>query len=324
MKKILKIAGILVLVLILFALGAVAYVKTALPDVGEAPQLTIEKTPARLERGKYLANHVTVCMDCHSTRDWTLFAGPLQDGNFGGGGEVFNKDMGFPGTYYARNITPYSLATWTDGEVFRAVTTGVSRDGSALFPVMPYHGYGKLDPEDIYSIITYVRSLTPVENIVPARDPDFPVNILLNTMPSKAEPGKRPAETDVVSYGKYMVLAAGCVECHSRMEKGARVPGTEFGGGMEFKMPSGTVRSANITPDDKTGIGLWSEDAFVKRFKASADSGYVPHKVGPKEMNTPMPWLMYRGMEEKDLRAIFTYLKSIEPMDHKVVKFSPN
>lgn len=324
MKKILKIAGILVLVLIMFALGAVAYVKTALPDVGEAPQLNIEKTPARLERGEYLANHITVCMDCHSTRDWTLYGGPLKEGNLGGGGEAFNKDMGFPGNFYARNITPYALGNWTDGEIFRAITTGVSKNGNPLFPVMPYHGYGQLDTEDIYSLITYVRSLKPIKNDVPASEADFPVNILLNTMPAKANPGKRPDETDILNHGKYLVLAANCVECHSQTEKGAKIPGTEFSGGMEFKFPSGTVRSSNITSDNKTGIGLWSEDAFVKRFKLDNDSGYVPHKVGPKDMNTPMPWGMYKGMDEKDLRAIYTYLKTIKPIEHQVVKFTPN
>ena len=93
---------------------------------------------------------------------------------------------------------------------------------------------------------------------------------------------------------------------------------------MEFQIPSGLVVSANITPDKKTGIGLWSEDAFVKRFKMYADSNYKPQKIGPNDMNTPMPWMMYAGMEDKDLKAIYAYLQSIDPIEHKVVKFTPN
>jgi len=44
--------------------------------------------------------------------------------------------MGFPGDFYTSNLTPVSLASWTDGEIFREITTGVSKDGHALFPMM--------------------------------------------------------------------------------------------------------------------------------------------------------------------------------------------
>jgi mono/diheme cytochrome c family protein len=323
MKKIVRVLGMLLALVIVAAAAGVIYIKTALPNVGEAPQITIQKTPARIERGKYLANHVTICMDCHSSRDWNLYSGPLMEGNFGGGGEVFGRELGFPGVYYARNITPYGIGQWTDGEVFRAITTGVSRDGSPLFSVMPYHGYGQLDQEDIYSIVSYLRTLQAVKHDIPAPEKDFPVNILINTMPSKANLQTKPAETDVLGSGKYLVRAGGCVECHSMREKGNIVAGTEFGGGMEFALPSGLVRSANITPDKKTGIGLWSQEAFVKKFKMYADSAYMPHKVGLKEMNTTMPWMMYADMKESDLKAIFTYLQSLAPITHAVVKFEP-
>ena len=324
MKKLFKILGFVLLAIILFAAAAATYIKTALPNVGEPPVISVERTPARIERGEYLANHVTVCMDCHSSRDWTLFSAPLAPGNFGGGGEIFSRDLGFPGVFYARNITPYGIGKWTDGEVLRAITTGQSRDGHALFPIMPYLNYGQLDQEDIYSIIAYVRTLAPVEHDVAPAEADFPVNILINTMPTKSNLTTRPAETDQVNYGRYMATAAGCVECHSKREKGTRVPGTEYGGGMEFIMPNGILTSANISPDKTTGIGSWTEDAFVKRFKTYADSSYKPHKVGPKEMNTAMPWMMYAGMKETDLKAIFAYLQTVPPLNNKVVKFRPN
>jgi len=324
MKKLFKVIGVIILLVIVVAVAAASYVKLALPDVGDAPELTVERTPARIERGKYLANHVNVCMDCHSTRDWSLFAGPVMPGDMGGGGELFNRDMGFPGNFISKNITPYGIGSWTDGELFRAITTGVSKNGNALFPVMPYHAYGKMDPEDIYSIIAYVRTLKPVKNDIPASEADFPVSILLNTMPAKATPLKRPSEDDVVATGKYLVTAASCVDCHSKREKGEIVPGSEFGGGQEFKLPSGTITSRNISPDVKTGIGSWSEEAFVKRFKIYRDSNYVAHKVGPKDMNTVMPWAMYSGMEEKDLKAIYAYLRTLEPKSNVVPKFIAN
>ena len=67
--KILKILGILVAAVILLAIIGIGYVKAALPNVGEAPELTVDVTPELLARGEYLANNVTVCMDCHSQRD---------------------------------------------------------------------------------------------------------------------------------------------------------------------------------------------------------------------------------------------------------------
>lgn len=323
MKKFFKIAGMIFLGLLLVITASGIYVKTMLPNTGAAPKITVELTPPRIERGKYLANYVAVCMDCHSTRSKDLFSGPLMPGNFGGGGEKFGKDMGFPGNFYSKNITPYALANWTDGEIYRAVTTGVNKDGKALFPIMPYHGYGKLADEDIYSIIAYLRTLDPLKTNPPASEADFPVNFILNTMPAKGTPGVIPAEHDLIGRGKYLATAANCVDCHSMKDKGATVAGTEYGGGMEFVTPAGVVRSSNITGDKATGIGNWTSEDFVKRFKMYADSNYVPHKVGPNEMNTAMPWMMYAGMEEKDLQAIYAYLTSLTPIDHQVTKFSP-
>jgi mono/diheme cytochrome c family protein len=323
MKKTFKILGYLCLGLIAVATASGVYVKTMLPNVGDAPQLTVDPTPVRIARGEYLANHVTVCMDCHSTRATDRYSGPLVPGNFGGGGERFGPEMGFPGVFYSRNITPFGIGDWTDGELFRAITTGVTKEGEALFPVMPYHNYGQMDPEDIYSIIAYVRTLKPVENTLPAREPDFPVSVILNTMPTKANPGKRPSDDDILARGKYITSAAACVECHSKVDKGSKIAGTEYGGGMEFSMPAGVVRSPNITGDKATGIGNWSEQEFIKRFKMYVDSSYVPHPVGPKDMNTPMPWTMYGHMEEQDLKAIFAYLQSLEPISHKVERFTP-
>ncbi|RYG50669.1 MAG: c-type cytochrome [Chitinophagaceae bacterium] len=316
MMKILKVAGIIILVLILLAFSAGLYVKTALPNTGDPSDIKIERTEARVERGKYLANNVAVCMDCHSSRDWQTFSGPLS-GNFGGGGEPFNSEMGFPGNFYAPNITPASLGTWTDGEVLRAVTTGVSKDGHALFPVMGYKRFGKMDEEDVLSIIAYIRTLPPVEHAVPASKADFPVNFLINTMPEKAAFQPRPAKSDNVAYGKYLVNVAGCVDCHSKTDKGQIIDGTEFGGGMEFAQPGGIIRSANITFDN-TGIASWTKEAFVKRFKTYTDSTYVPVKLKQGELNTPMPWSMYAGMEQSDLEAIYDFLKSVKPIQHKV------
>ncbi len=313
--------GVIVLVLLL-VIGLVGvYVKAVLPRTGDPETLTIERSPERIERGKYLANHVAVCMDCHGTRDWSLFSGPMMPGVEGAGGERFAQEMGFPGTFYAPNITPYHLGDWTDGELLRAITTGETKDHRALFPLMGYLRFGKMDREDVYSIIAYIRTLKPEERDVPPRELDFPVNFLVNTMPAPASFSPRPDRADKVKYGAYLTNVAGCVDCHSQTEKGAIIPGTEFGGGMEFPYPAGIARSANITPDPQTGIGNWTEEQFVGLFRSYTDSSYIPRELASDEVNTPMPWTMYGGMTTGDLSAIFAYLQSLEPLSHKVVHY---
>lgn len=322
MKKILKLVGWLLLTGLVVIAGLLIYVKTALPDVGDAPDLKAELTPANIERGHYLAHSVCVCMDCHSTRDWSKFSGPLMDGTLGKGGERFDQNMGFPGVFFSKNITPAGLKDWTDGEIYRAITSGVNRNGDALFPVMPYHYYGNLTKEDVLAIVAYLRSIPAITNTVADADPDFPMNFIINTIPHKGAHLLKPDTGNVVKYGEYMTNAAGCMECHTKQEKGEKLPGMDFAGGFEFKMPNGDmIRSANITPDNETGIGKYSEDFFVQLFKAYADSTYKPYAVQPHQFQTVMPWTMYGTMNEKDLRAIYAYLRTVKPVKNPVKKF---
>jgi mono/diheme cytochrome c family protein len=324
MKKILKYLGYLLVVVVIVIAGLLTYVKLALPDVGEAEDLKIDYTAERIERGRYLANSVTVCMDCHSKRDWSKFSGPLTEGTLGMGGDRFDQSMGLPGLFYARNITPSGINRYTDGELFRLITSGVTKEGRAMFPLMPYPYYGRMDKEDIYSIISYVRSIPAIENDVPDSAPDFPMNFIINTIPKKAVHQTKPDKADLLAYGAYMTNAAGCAECHTQIDKGRIIPGLMFGGGREFKFPDGSVvATANITPDKDTGIGSWTEEMFLKRFKAYADSTYTPISVAAGEFNSVMPWTMYGRMNEEDLAAIYAYLRTVNPISNTVVKFKP-
>ncbi len=303
--------------------GLLLYVKFALPNVGDAPQLKVEITPERVKRGEYLANAVCVCMDCHSQRDWTKFSGPLVPGTLGEGGEEFNQNFGFPGAFYSKNITPSGIKDWSDGEIFRTITTGVNKDGKALFPIMPYMHYGQMDQEDLYSIIAYIRTLKPIEKVNKESVPDFPMNFIINTIPTKQEMQKKPDPSDKLAYGKYMWNASGCTECHTKQEKGKQLPGMEMAGGFEFNMgPMGIARSSNLTPDDETGIGTWTEENFLARFRVYSDSTYVAPIVQKGAMQTPMPWTMYSKMTDEDLSAIFAYIKTLKPVKNQVEKFT--
>lgn len=324
MKKALKILGILLVILVIAVAGIAAYIKLALPNVGDAPNIKVEATAERLQRGQYLANHVMVCMDCHSTRNFNEFSAPPVPGTLGKGGDVFDVTMGFPGTFYAPNITPAGIGNWTDGEIFRAITTGVRKNGKPIFPVMPHHNYGKLDEEDIKSVIAYVRSLPAIENKVPDSDPQFPMNFIINTLPAEASLSTKPPASDSLAYGKYLVIATSCGDCHTPFDKGKYDEKLRLAGGRIFEMPAGTVTSANITPDTETGIGNWTKEAFVQRFKTFRDSANAHQKVDfTKEYNSIMPWVMYAGMTDEDLGAIYTYLRSLKPIKNSVVKFKP-
>ncbi|MEX8546986.1 MAG: cytochrome c [Mucilaginibacter sp.] len=311
---------IILLFIVVAGIAGFTYLKLMLPDTGAAPDLKITSTPARLERGKYLVNHVMLCGACHSTRDVTLYSAPVIPNTEGKGGERFDQKAGFPGAYISQNITPAHLGSWTDGEIFKALTTGVNKNGKALFPMMPYLFYGKIDREDIYAVIAYIRTLKPIENKLPASKSDFPMSLIINTIPQKAHFTTIPAKTDTVAYGRYLVTAAVCTDCHTPQEDGRKLEGMNFAGGMKFKFPDMVIQSANITPDKATGIGTWTEKQFVNRFKFFDPAVHPPRKVGSGDMKTVMPWTMFAGMDTTDLKAIYQYLRTIKPVNHIVEK----
>ncbi|MCR9063136.1 MAG: cytochrome c [Cytophagales bacterium] len=325
MKTLLKTLKWIGIALLLLIIGGISYLKLGLPNIDAPQDLKVEITPERVERGRYLANHVNLCMDCHSVRDFSKFAGPITPGTFAGGGETFNEDMGFPGTFFSKNISPHGIGDWSDGELYRAITSGITKDNDVIFPVMPWPNYSKMASEDVYSIIAYIRSLDPITTENKPSEAVFPVNLIKNTFPMPADPQPIPDKSDLVAYGGYLTNAAGCIECHTKKDdKGNNIAGTEFGGGMSFKLPGiGTVYSANLTPDPTTGLKYSKED-FIKLFKAYADSSYVPHEIKKGDFQTLMPWIMYAGMTEEDLGAIYSYLKTLKPIKNDVVKFEPD
>lgn len=324
MGRLLKWLLVLVTLLLLVAGAGVAYIFARYPSVPPPEAITIERTPERLARGKYLFDHVAMCADCHSTRDFTRFAGPLVAGTTGQGGEAFtNALMGTPGDFYARNITPAGIGDWTDGEVLRAVTSGVNKHGEALFPLMPYPNYGRLDRSDAEAIVAYVRTLQPIVNHVPQRTLQFPMPLAIRLIPAAPAFTTRPSPSDRVAYGEYMVRASACGECHTLRDQGTPRPGMAFAGGTEFNWPWGTVvRAANITPDADTGIGSWTEDQFIQKFKGFENAASPVLTDAEMRDNTVMPWPAYAGMTVEDLGAIYTFLRTQKPVVHRVEKHS--
>jgi mono/diheme cytochrome c family protein len=128
---------------------------------------------------------------------------------------------------------------------------------------------------------------------------------------------------DSVAYGRYLVTAASCGDCHTMMEKGTPVEGMAFAGGMEFHLPAGVVRTANITPDEETGIGSWPREMFIARFKEYAGPEATIIDTAAMKRQTVMPWTQYAGMTEQDLGAIYAYLRTRIPVKHLVETYTP-
>ena len=161
------------MLLVTALIGLLSYAKFALPNVGAAPEIKVEMTPENIARGENLAKYVFDCIACHSSRDWTKFSGPPIEATFGMGGELFDQKMGFPGSYYASNITPEGISRYTDGELFRVITTGVTKEGKALFPIMPYPYCGQMKSEDLDAIFEFLKTVKPIKNRVEKFTPSF-------------------------------------------------------------------------------------------------------------------------------------------------------
>jgi cytochrome c553 len=278
-----------------------------------------DSVKTQLEKGKYLVTKVALCLDCHSERNFEYFSGPIIDGTEGQGGELFDhKNVGVPGTIYARNITPdeaTGIGTWSDDEIFRAITQGIRKNGDTLFPLMPYPAYNQLAKEDIHAIIAYIKTLKPVEHTVPQRQLMIPIQAAYPpNLRASLDSNRRPAMEDKVKYGEYLVKAASCFDCHTPMENGQF--GQPFTGGYTFHMPGFTVNSANLTSDPETGIGAWSEEQFLNKFTQYRNKEAYAFDAG--KQNTIMPWALYSQMDDYDLKAIYAFLKTLPPVKNKI------
>jgi len=113
-----------------------------------------------LAYGAYLAGPVGHCIDCH-----TLLAdGQIQFDRVGGGGNVYGKPFGYEFAVVSSNITPHpelGIGAWSDDEIKRAITDGVSRDGRQLLPFMGFSFYENIDERDLDALVAFLKTLPP-------------------------------------------------------------------------------------------------------------------------------------------------------------------
>jgi len=321
LKRLLKILGWLLLILILLLPVAITFTIGWRPFIGPRTRAltprTFESTPERLARGKYLAENVSGCVFCHTPHDWTVVSPPSTLPNLGAGEVIPETDL--PGRVVAPNLTPdreTGAGSWTDDQLARAIREGVGHDGRALFPFMPYQHYASLSDEDLASIIVYLRALPPVRNPLPATDIIFPVKYLIRNVPQPlTAPVPPPDLSTPEKRGAYMANAGACSDCHTPADAhGVPLPGLDFAGGFILVGPWGRVASANLTPDP-SGIPYYDTKMFIDTIRTGS--------VRARRLNPIMPSDVYRGMTDEDLSAIFAFLKTLKPVRHHVDNTEP-
>jgi len=287
------------------------------PKVRPLTARTFERTPQRLERGRYIVTALSDCMGCHSPHEWAAPGVPIIPGKEGAGELMPTTDL--PGRIVASNLTPdpeTGAGLWTDDQLARAIREGIGHDGRALFPMMPYALFRKMSDEDLASVVVYLRSLPPVRNPLPITEIIFPVKYLIRGVPQPVTspvPDLAP-NSDLVTRGVYLVNMAACTNCHTPLDKGQEIPGMAFAGGFSLPGPWGTVAASNITPDP-SGISYYDEALFLEMMRTGS--------VKARKLSPLMPTWAFGKLTDDDLKAMFAYLRTLKPVRHRVDNSEP-
>lgn len=189
---------------------------------------------------------------------------------------------------------------------------------------MPMDWLKGLSDKDTLAIVAYLRSLPPVKNVVPANRPSFAFKALValkvvKPQPAITQPVFSPSSGVTVEYGKYLAEnTATCADCHSQrnLNTGVFLPGKFFTGssiafGGELENLPAAAYAPNLTPDNKTGIGTWTEEQFIKALRTGTrPDGTV--------MLTVMPYPYFSFWTDDDLKAVYRYLRTLPAQEREV------
>lgn len=313
-RKVLRIVGLLVLVIVLGGAAFVASRQHLQFDATTYPEVAASTDSAVVERGRYIVRNLAPCAACHGDPKQREASNngaetPLS------GGVLFDIP---PGKIYTRNLTSDAetgLGNVADKAIARALRYGVGHDGRALLPFMEWQG---LSDDDLQAVVSYLRTQPAVRNPVPPHSFTLLGKVIKATAlanpigPATTPLTKSPRGTSIET-GRYLVESVSlCWSCHTKrsMMTGA-LTGPKFGGTTGFTEaddPEHSWSPPNITSDPETGrLGKMTEDQFVARFRQG--------RVLP---GSPMPWQAFSRMNEEDLRAIYQYLKSVPPVKNDV------
>jgi len=292
MQKVLKWVGIglgglvgvvLILAVVLYAMGR-ARIHRAY-TVGE--DFTIPASAEAVARGKLLTSSTVGCLECHAPN---------------GAGNVFFENEAPFGTMAAPNLTTGAggVGGMSDAEWERAVRHGIGNDGRVLI-IMPSHHFAWMSDEDLGAVLAYIKSLPPVDNVLPARSlhpllyimgtagmlGDLPVEMIDH---QAAHPASIAPSTDA-AYGEYLTHLATCYDCH-----GPALDGVSAGG------PPADVPPPNITGGGE--VGGWT----LEQFQTALKTGVTP---SGRTLSDEMPWKLFGQMSDDNLEAIYNYLQTL-------------
>jgi mono/diheme cytochrome c family protein len=257
-----------------------------------------------LAKGEYLAR-AGDCVACHTEPTGKPFAG--------------GRAMATPfGNLYVPNITPddeTGIGAWSADDFYRMMHTGVSRDGTLLYPAMPFASYTKVTREDCDAIFAYLLSVPPVKQKNRPHELRFPYNkreLLLGWRALYFREGEYrpdPKQSAQWNRGAYLVEGLGhCSMCHTAVNAlGGSSESKAFEGGM---IPNQNWYAPSLTSNREAGLGDWS----------LKDIGDLL-QVGVSQRGTvygPMAEVVYNSLQfmtDADTEAMAVFLKALPQRD---------
>jgi mono/diheme cytochrome c family protein len=254
---------------------------------------------SQVERGEYLAKAAD-CTVCHTAPGGKEYAGGL--------------GIRLPfGTIYSTNITPdreTGIGNYSDQDFLSALHRGVRRDGTRLYPAMPYTSYTYITDADALAIKAYLFSLPPVHAAAPANTLIFPFNQRWGMMFWSAlfNPDTRfePDTSKKLEWNRGAYLAealAHCGECHTPRNLAFALDNRKkFGGAV-----TAGWRAFNISSDKATGIGAWRDEDLISYL-------LIGYAAGHGTASGPMGEVVdqsFSQLSPEDVRAVVAYLRSV-------------
>jgi mono/diheme cytochrome c family protein len=190
--------------------------------------------------------------------------------------------------------------------------------------------------------ITAFASALPIAALVVAAGCQARQESAATSDPHAAVASAVPVASDPVARGKYLTAITGCGDCHTPLMMGAAGPEPDMSRWLSghpetmklppppaldaaapwnwsgtatltaFSGPFGVTFAANLTPDSLTGLGIWTEDMFVRALREGK------HMGTSRPIQPPMPWPWYKQMTDEDLKSIYAYLRTIPPIRNQV------
>lgn len=312
------------IVVVIFIVGVFGFVQFTWNKKFDAPMPDIKASTdsAIIARGRHLAFGPAHCVSCHIPVEKVKEVDMGKIVPLSGGWEVNIP----PGIIRAPNLTPdmeTGIGKMTDGEIARTLRYSVNKQHGVVFPMMPFQ---ELSDDDLVAIISFLRSQEPVKHKVEPSEYSFLGKALMafgviKPVGPKNTPPKSVSIDSTEVYGSYLAnRVANCNGCHTERDfKTGAFVGAPFAGGTHFLPDPYTEGysfvTPNITPHPETGIMAdWDEATFMARMNR-----------GRIHRGSPMPWAPYTRMDDIEVKALYRYLQSLEPVENKIAKvvFSP-